>query len=191
MNRITCFFCMLFFMWLTVSIHAFSGRYESLAPQDMPEFTFMNPEGFPVTLDQYKGKVIVLNFWSITCGPCIAEMPSLDQLAGYYPEEDLMVITVNVDPLRKPGIQSFYDENRYRYLKIYQDPTRASQQVLKWQGLPTTFIINKEGKLIGREVGYEKWDSADALALFDQLIEGKNPKIQPSLLQKMKGWVGF
>jgi hypothetical protein len=118
-------------------------------------------------------------------------MPSLDQLAGYYPEEDLMVITVNVDPLRKPGIQSFYDENRYRYLKIYQDPTRASQQVLKWQGLPTTFIINKEGKLIGREVGYEKWDSADALALFDQLIEGKNPKIQPSLLQKMKGWVGF
>lgn len=191
MNRITCFFCMLFFMWLTVSVHAFGGRYESLEPQDMPEFTFMNPEGFPVTLDQYKGKVIVLNFWSITCGPCIAEMPSLDQLAGYYPEKDLMVITVNVDPLRKPGIQSFYDENRYRYLKIYQDPTRASQEALKWQGLPTTFIINKEGKLVGREVGYEKWDSADALALFDQLIEGKNPRIQPPLLQKMKDWVGF
>ena len=191
MNHMTWLFCVFFSLWMTLSVHAFGGRYESLKPQKIPEFTFMNSEGHPVTLDQHKGKVLVLNFWSMTCGPCVAEMPSLDQLAGYYPEDKLAVITVNVDPLRKAGVQAFYDENRYQYLKIYQDPTRASQKALKWQGLPTTFIINKEGKLIGREVGYEKWDSPEALEIFDQLIQGKNPKIESSFFQTIRRWIGF
>jgi thiol-disulfide isomerase/thioredoxin len=185
------FLWILSFLCVIEAAYAFGGRYESLEPQSIPEFTFMDSEGVVVTLDHYKGKVVVLNFWSVTCGPCIAEMPSLDQLAGYYPEDQLVVLTVNVDPLRKAGIQSFYDENRYRYLKIYQDPTRSSQEALKWHGLPATFIINKEGKLIGREFGYEKWDSSEALEFFDQLIQGKNPKIEPSFLQKMKSWLGI
>lgn len=192
MNRAIWSFRIFFSLLLmTLSASAFNARYERLEPQNMPEFTFMNAEGFPVTLGQYKGKVIVLNFWSAACGPCVAEMPSLDQLAGYYDEKDLMIVPVNVDPLQKEDIQGFYDENRYRYLKIYRDPTRASQQALKWEGLPATFILNKEGKVVGRQMGYSKWDNPESLEVFDQLIQGKNPVIQKSFMQKIKKWFGF
>ena len=192
MNRAIWSFRIFFSLLLTtLSASAFNARYERLAPQDVSDFTFMNAEGFPVTLDQYKGKVIVLNFWSAACGPCVAEMPSLDQLAGYYDEKDLMIVPVNVDPLQKEDIQGFYDENRYRYLKIYRDPTRASQQALKWEGLPATFILNKDGKLVGRQMGYSKWDNPESLEVFDQLIQGKNLVIQKSFVQKIKKWLGF
>lgn len=192
MKRIIWFFCVLIVLAAPSKTHAdFFKRYEQLASQDLPEFSFSDKNGYPVTLETYKGRVIILNIWSITCGPCVAEMPSLDELAGNFPEDKLLVITLNVDPIQKKGLEAFYDQNGYRYLSIFQDPMRKSQEALKWQALPTTLIINKEGKLVGRKIGATKWDAPEVIEIFEQLVEGKNPeKPQPSFTDKLKGWFG-
>lgn len=190
MNRIIWFFCVLISLFsLQIAQADFFDRYEKLTPQDMPELSFTNPEGYPVTLDAYKGRIVVLNIWSITCGPCVAEMPSLDQLAGSFDEDKLMIITLNVDPIKKIGVDKFYEQNQYRYLGVYQDPTRQSQEAFKWNALPTTLIINKEGKLIGRKIGATKWDDPQVIKIFEQLIDGKEITVpQPSFSDKIKGF---
>ncbi len=192
MKRIIWFFCLLIALTPLSGAHAdFFNRYEQLAPQDLPEFSFSDKNGYPVTLETYKGRVVILNLWSITCGPCVAEMPSLDELAGIFPEDKLLIITLNVDPIKKKGLEVFFDQNGYRYLGTFQDPMRKSQEALKWTALPTTLIINKEGKLVGRKIGATKWDAPEAVEIFEQLIKGKNPeKPQPSLTDKVKGWFG-
>ena len=188
MKRIGWLVYTLFSFWMTPSaFSAFGEGFEAVQAEQLPTFTFADPEGAPVTLEHYKGKIIVLNIWSLTCGPCVAEMPTLDQLAGYYSEDkDLVVITLNIDPVQKAGIQAFYNENRYQYLKIYQDPGRASKEALKWQGLPTTLIFDREGRLLFRKIGFEKWNTPEALDFFDQLIQGKTPKLKESFLGGLK-----
>ncbi|MGI4850337.1 MAG: TlpA family protein disulfide reductase [Janthinobacterium lividum] len=190
MNRIIWFFGLLISLSITQLVHAdFFDRYEKLTPQDLPELSFTNPEGQPVTLEAYKGRIVVLNIWSITCGPCVAEMPSLDQLAGSFDEDKLMILPLNVDPIKKIGLDAFYGQNQYRYLGIFQDPTRQSQEALKWNALPTTLIINKDGKLIGRKIGATKWDDPQVIKIFEQLIEGKEIAApQPSFTDKIKGF---
>ena len=190
MNRIIWFFGLLISLWVTQFAHAdFFDRYEKLTPQDLPELSFTNPEGQPVTLEAYKGRIVVLNIWSITCGPCVAEMPSLDQLAGSFDEDKLMILPLNVDPIKKIGLDAFYNQNQYRYLGIFQDPIRQSQEALKWNALPTTLIINKDGKLIGRKIGATKWDDPQVIKIFEQLIEGKEIAApQPSFTDKIQGF---
>lgn len=190
MNRIIWFFCLLISLFYPQIAQAdFFDRYEKLTPQDMPDLSFTNSEGYPVTLETYKGRVIVLNIWSIACGPCVAEMPSLDQLAGSFDEEKLMIIPLNVDPIKKVGLDIFYEKNQYRYLGVFQDPTRQSQEALNWNALPTTLIINKEGKLIGRKIGATKWNDPQVIKIFEQLIEGNEIQApQPSFSDKIKGF---
>ena len=197
MNRIIWFFCLLIslstiniaYSDVNIAHPNFFDRYEKLTPQDLPAFSFTNAEGYPVTLETYKGRVVVLNIWSITCGPCVAEMPSLDQLSGSFDEDKLIIIPLNVDPIKKMGIDRFYEQNQYRYLSVFQDPTRQSQETLKWQALPTTLIINKEGKLIGRKIGATKWDDPSVIKIFEDLINGHEPEIpQANLLDNVTNW---
>ena len=179
---------------------AFSPKLEILTPQPMPDFSFTGPGGTPTNLQNClkqhtqdnRGKVIVLNFWSITCNPCMAEMPSLDQLAAYYSEKDLMVIPINVDPIKFIGLENFFAHNKYRYLGPYGDPKRTSQEIFKWEALPTTLLINQKGELVGRLVGQTKWDSPEALELFDRMIKGENPKkAEVSLFSTIKQFFGM
>ena len=121
--------------------YTLGSRYEPLKHEKIKEdFYFKDETGLPVTLDQYKGRIVVLNLWSIGCGPCVAEMPSLDRLSGLFNEKDLVVIPLNVDPLQKESLNAFYHEKGYKYLRIYQDPLKSSQAVFKWSAIPATYI---------------------------------------------------
>ena len=192
MNRIIWFFCFLFSLSNLQSAQAnFFDRYEKLTPQDISEFSFTDGQGYPITLEAYKGRLVVLNIWSITCGPCVAEMPSLDQLAGSFKEDELAIIPLNVDPIKKIGLDRFYEKNQYRYLGIFQDSSRQSQGVFQWNALPTTLIINKEGKLIGRKIGAMKWDDPKVIEILQQLVDGKEiEEPQLSVLDKVKKFFG-
>lgn len=172
----SCCFLVIFCVGIR-SAAASLDRYEPLPPTAVEEFSFLDEHGYPISLDQYKGKVVLLNIWSLGCNPCINEMPSIDRLSGLYSEDELVVIPLNIDgqQLSLEKLHRFFDLQRYRYLKPFSDPTRASQKVLKWRGLPTTYFIDKEGRVIGQMTGATTWDSLDVQKAIDRMIKGKKP----------------
>lgn len=180
------------FSYLIVSQASFANlsRYEVVSPQELPSFNFGNHEGYPMDLMQFKGKIVLLNIWSLGCGPCISEMPSLDRLAGMFPDKDFAVVAVNIDPLKTEAVQSFYDKSKFQYLNIYVDPYGRAKEALHWRALPTTILLNRDGKMIGRMIGATSWDSSEAVELIESLIEGKKPKISVSLFQQFGDFLG-
>lgn len=162
-------------------------RYESLTPTAVDSFSFLDENGYPVSLNQYKGKVVLLNIWSLGCNPCINEMPSIDRLSGLYSEDELVVIPLNIDgkQLTLEKLGRFFDLQKYRYIKPFSDPDRSSQKVLKWQGLPTTYFIDKDGYLVGQVTGATAWDSLDVQKAIDRMIKGKKPLKKKGIFDKI------
>jgi len=184
MKTLKTFYLLFAYLIMSQVTCANLSRYEAISPQELPPFSFGNQEGYPTDLGHFKGKIVLLNIWSLGCGPCISEMPSLDRLAGMFPDKDFAVVTVNIDPLKPEAIKSFYDKSKFQYLDIYLDPYGKIKEALNWRALPTTIILNREGKMIGRMIGATSWDSSEAVDLIEALIEGKTPKVSVSLFQQ-------
>ncbi len=188
MKTLKTLYLLLSYVMFSQATSANLSRYEIVSSQELPAFSFGNNEGYPTDLAQFKGKIVLLNIWSLGCGPCIAEMPSLDRLAGMFPDKDFAVVAVNIDPLKPEAVKSFYDKSKFQYLNIYVDPYGKIKEALHWRALPTTLILNREGKMIGRMIGSTAWDSSEAVDLIESLIEGKAPKISVPLFQQFTGF---
>jgi thiol-disulfide isomerase/thioredoxin len=146
------------------------------APSPAPETGFML-DGRPMRLADFKGRVVLVNFWATWCGPCVAEMPSLDRLEARLGGEDFAVLTVSED--RSPAvIAPFFDQHRLRHLKRYHDPGGALSRGFGIRGLPTTILIDREGREAGRIEGPAEWDSPQAEALIRHFIGEKPPATQ-------------
>lgn len=138
----------------------------------MPEITFLNGAGEEVSLADFAGEVVVLNLWATWCAPCRREMPALDRLQAEHGESGLEIIALSQDrgeALDK--IRNFYDEVGVSSLAIYRDPSAQSARELKAPGLPTTIVIDRQGREVGRVLGDTEWDSPEALSLLQALME--------------------
>ena len=137
-------------------------------PRPMPALTFSGGGG-PVELSSFKGRIVLLNLWATWCVPCREEMPALDRLEGIAGNENFAVVAVNIDTARLERPKAFLQEIGVKNLAIYADSTAKSfttlQQSGKVVGLPTTFLVGRDGCEIGVIAGPAKWDGADALAL--------------------------
>ncbi len=178
------------FIFLACSTVSFAAleNYQKLSATEVDDFVLINPNGQPVQLSDFKGKVVVLTLWSVTCQPCLAEMPSLDRLAGSLPEEDLVVIPLCIDQkVRSDKLKEFFAQQRYQYIESYLDVDGSVPAKLGLKGTPTTYVINKEGKLVGRLEGATAWDDPKAIAMFEAIAAGKN--VGPgNWLDTVKGW---
>ncbi len=140
-------------------------------PQAAPEIAFEDGEGNPLTLDDFRGQVVVLNLWATWCAPCRHEMPSLDRLQAHYGGPHLQVVPLSLDRGDADAVQAFYDEIGIQHLEIYRDPKAAAGRALGAFGLPTTVVIDQSGREVGRLLGPAEWDGEEALALLRSLIE--------------------
>jgi len=134
-----------------------------------PAFTIENLRGGDVALADYKGKLVLLNFWATWCAPCLKEMPSMEKLWQKYKEQGLVVVAVSVDEGYKKRIQTF--------LKLYDlsfpvllDPESEVSDLYKVSGIPASFLIDRNGKIISRLVGEDDWFSDDAIQLVEDLL---------------------
>ena len=111
-------------------------------------------EGGAISLDDFKGKTVFLNYWATWCRPCIAEMPDIDEAAKILGEEDFVFIAASdesVDKIKKYITTIDYS---FQFVKL-----NSSVFDLEIMALPTTMIINKKGEIVYNEVGARKWDS--------------------------------
>lgn len=132
---------------------------------------FVDKDGNETSLDAYKGKLVLLNFWATWCPPCLAEMPSLDALQADLGGDDFAVVTVATGRNPLPAIQKFFKKAEIKNLPILRDPKRKFSQASGVFGLPTTLVINPEGHEIARVLGDVDWHSDEAVTLFKALIQ--------------------
>jgi len=132
--------------------------YPSKHTLPLSKITFENGQGKPMTLADFKGKVVLLNIWATWCPPCVREMPTLDKLQKLLGGKNFAVVPLSVDKGGIYTVKSFYDDNFIDHLPIYVDPTTHALDTLNILGTPTTILIDKQGREIARTMGPEDWD---------------------------------
>lgn len=139
-------------------------------PKDLKPIQFTDENGAPKTLKDWSGKVVLLNLWATWCGPCREEMPYFDSLKEKLGSDNFDMVAISIDRGGREKPKKFLEEINIQHLKLYHDPTARINLSLNAFGMPTTILINKDGKEIGRLAGPAKWDSEDAMRLIKAAI---------------------
>ncbi len=139
-------------------------------PQDIADVSFTDPDGNDLTLENYEGQYVLLNFWATWCAPCREEMPALDALQRDLGGEEFAVITIATGRNPLPAIQRFFAEIDVTDLPILLDPRQSMARAMGVFGLPITVLIDPDGQEIGRLRGDADWASEEAVALINAVI---------------------
>lgn len=132
-------------------------------PKDVTDIPFTTPDGTELSLADFEGKTIVLNFWATWCAPCRKEMPSLAKLRTELGGDDFDVVAVATGPKNEPKkIAKFFAENDVSDLPVYLDPKSRFANDMGVRGLPITVILNAQGQEIARMRGDAEWASENA-----------------------------
>jgi len=142
-------------------------------PRDLPEIHFADADKGELTLADFRGKVVLLNIWATWCVPCRKEMPALDRLQGLLGGDDFVVVPLSIDRKGVEAVKPFYEELGLQKLGIYVDASAAASRALAAPGVPTTLLINREGREVARKMGAAEWDGPDMVALIRRQIEAQ------------------
>lgn len=139
-------------------------------PLDLPQFTFAAADGKSKSLADFRGKIVLLNIWATWCVPCREEMPALDALETKLGGKDFAVVAVNIDKGGPEKAAAFLKETGATQLTLYTDPSGKLFSTLKAVGMPTTLLIDRDGKEIARLIGPADWASPEAIAVIEAAI---------------------
>ncbi|MEM6903308.1 MAG: TlpA disulfide reductase family protein [Pseudomonadota bacterium] len=133
-------------------------------PVPLPDLAITDEAGNPVTLGQFKGRVVLLNIWATWCKPCIAEMPSLNALQERAGGGEFDVVPLSLDK-QAVVVQQFYKELELHYLLIFMDENGTAISDLEVAGLPTSILVDHEGRAVGRLTGDADWNADEVIKL--------------------------
>lgn len=139
-------------------------------PKPMKEVSFVNQAGEALTLKDWRGRVVLLNIWATWCPPCRAEMPTLNRLQEQMGSDDFEVVALSIDKGGPSVPAEFMKKNGFTALKIYNDKKIKVRRSLHLPGYPSTLLIDREGREIGRLAGPAEWDSEGAKKLIRQAL---------------------
>jgi thiol-disulfide isomerase/thioredoxin len=143
--------------------------HDSPRPVDAEPFTA--GDGGEMTLDAFRGQVVVLNFWATWCPPCIKEMPMLDALNRDMGSDEFRVVTIATGRNSPAAMKRFFEEAQIETLPLHNDTTMAMARGMSVLGLPVTVILDREGQEIARMQGEATWDGESARAVLAAMIE--------------------
>ena len=126
-------------------------RYEDLS--------FLDVDKKQVNLDDYRGKLVLLNFWASWCAPCKEEMPSLDSLQSNKNLNNLQIFPINVGQDNEKKAKDFFEQLDIKTLNIYFDTTITLAKKFQLRGIPTTILISKDGYEFARIIGSIDFES--------------------------------
>ena len=156
----------------------------------IPDENFFDQEGNKVSLDQFEGKTILVSFWASWCGSCIEELPSLDILQKDFRKLPFEVVAISEDFKGIEAAKDHFEKYEIRHLKLYHDYKNALFKSMEVIGLPTTFLIDPNGKIKVIFKGNIKWhdDSIRNILLSEVAGNPETPKnsyTQTSLNKKI------
>jgi len=150
----------------------FTAKYHPLhPPKPVPLTPFFENGDIERTIADYKGKVVVMNFWAKWCAPCLREMPSLDRLQAKMKDQGVEVLALSLDRKGAKDVVPYFKTAIIKNLAVLIDKGRKVARSLGVKGLPTTVIIDKQGREVGRLEGPAEWDSNEVISLLKTHLE--------------------
>ena len=122
-------------------------------PKPISSLIFEDFSGNQINLNNYRGKLVIVNFWATWCAPCKKEMPSLDNLYKNDNFDNLQIFAVNVEQPNTLKTKKFFSELNIQKLEIFFDSHLNFVKEFKLRGVPTTVLINKKGEEFARIIG--------------------------------------
>ncbi|MBD3812626.1 MAG: TlpA family protein disulfide reductase [Betaproteobacteria bacterium] len=156
--------------WIVV---AKAAGFETRAASPAPELKAHDLAGAPKTLSDYRGKVVVLNFWATWCPPCQREMPSLERLRTQMKGRSLEIVAVS--SAETPEEVNAYLAKMKLGFPILLDTDSSNTRRWKVFALPTTFVLDPEGQVRHVLTGPTEWDQGEALAVVESLMSPPPP----------------
>jgi thiol-disulfide isomerase/thioredoxin len=129
------------------------------------EVTWRTLDGETFSLADYSGKVVLLNFWATWCGPCRRELPGLNNVAEQLTSDNFAVVAINIDTNPEETAETFADRLELNALELFIDPELRSTNVLGLRSMPSTYLFDGDGKLIGKLEGGAEWDAPESIDL--------------------------
>jgi thiol-disulfide isomerase/thioredoxin len=145
-------------------------------PRPVADAAFKDGAGRELNLAAFRGRVVLVNLWATWCVPCRAEMPSIDRLQGALGGSDFTVVAISQDRAGAAKAQAFLDELGIKHLKLYIDDSMRSARQFGATGLPVTFILDRQGREVGRLIGPAEWDTPEAMRVIRHFVDPEAPK---------------
>lgn len=140
-------------------------------PAPAPAISLADASGDTVELSGFRGKLVVLNLWATWCEPCLREMPSLERLLSRLGDR-IAILAVSEDRGGNKVVEPFIAKLGLKSIRIFLDPKSVVGHVFEVRGLPTSLLIDREGKVLGRVEGGADWDSPKMLEVLEPLLAG-------------------
>jgi cytochrome c biogenesis protein CcmG/thiol:disulfide interchange protein DsbE len=164
-------FTLLFLSLLGVACGSWNPQYTggpAVEGQKAPDFSFSQSPDKTAFLRDYRGRVVLINFWATWCPPCLDEIPSLNALYEAMDSNRLVILAFSVDQSWDP-VRRFLSQNHY-VLPVYDDFNRKVSTLYGTHKFPETYIINKKGKVAFKIIGETDWMASEMLSYLRQLM---------------------
>ncbi len=136
-------------------------------------FALEDLTGRLVTLGDLRGKIVFLNVWATWCGPCRQEMPSIETLYDEFKDsKDFVILAVSQDTRGRAAVEPYVERNGYHF-EVLLDPENKVGESYDVGGVPETFIIDRDGRIVAHHMGAFDWSSADFRAALRELLNQK------------------
>ena len=122
-------------------------------PKTYDNVIFFDKKDQKININEYKGKLLLLNFWATWCAPCKEEMPSLDKLQANPQLDKIKIFPINIGKETLDKVNKFFIDLNIKNFEPYFDPPTTLAKMFSLRGVPTTILINKEGKEFARVLG--------------------------------------
>jgi thiol-disulfide isomerase/thioredoxin len=132
--------------------------------------SFVDGDGVTRRIADFAGQGLELNLWATWCAPCVKEMPQLDAMAAALAEDRIAVLPLSADHGGAEVVRKFYAAHGITHLKVWLDPRGAAQEAWGARGLPTTLIVDREGREVARAEGAYDWAAPATLAEVRKLV---------------------
>jgi thiol-disulfide isomerase/thioredoxin len=153
-----------------VPIAAGSAEDPAMRPAMPSGLSFDDASNIALPLTHFRGAVLLINFWATWCVPCVKEMTFIDRLQGDLKGQPLVVLAVSEDRGGVSVAKAFLERQKLTFLRPFADPGGAAANALQVDGIPTSFIVDKKGRLVQRLEGPYEWDDPPIVNRFRALL---------------------
>lgn len=149
---------------------AASTGIEPIMPSPPPPFHFTDRAGKALTLGDFKGQGLVVNFWATWCGPCVAELPTLAALSPKLSPDDIRVLAISVDMTGPAVVLPFFAAHHIDGLTPLFDESSSALDAFGTSGIPLTVILDRQGRVVAKLEGGADWNNPSTASMIRQLV---------------------
>ncbi len=165
-----CFMLIVTIFWAGVGADTWAQNPRPEVGHPGPDFALPTLGGKTVRLSAFRGqKAVLINFWATWCAPCRLEMPTMERVYQRYKGKALEILAVSVDSGPKSAVKNFMDELGLTFPALL-DPEMKVLQLYRLFAVPASFLIDKQGIIRFKELGYRDWTDPESTKLLQQVL---------------------